>query len=373
MNSPQLSASALGLALHPADSLNDQAIALELAAYAMPTLEMGAKYPFLAPHAYTSHFAQPPYYGSLPYTAPPDPLLEDTQKLQMQLYQELRNQVARHEMDPSQLHHEPIKVARSTASTVTDFANYSDPIVSSADAFYPSYTAQLTLHAGSKLSVVSDYFEPSEFEQSVASICDTALSLDANVISDVSRRVLASPYPLELIHLPPTPIFGDTPIFSELSVFTPNSSVTEDSFRLLGPPKHHHEAQPAAPRMLRTDLYQLAYSSLVTTPTAPDTPYPRKSKKRREPEPSGTPKKHTRKHVLARSRNGCWICRIKHLKCDEIRPVCRNCTRFGVQCDYSTARPDYVSNIELRRQKLDTITTLRRRRPGSRKTDDRLD
>lgn len=73
------------------------------------------------------------------------------------------------------------------------------------------------------------------------------------------------------------------------------------------------------------------------------------------------PKKHTRKHIMARLRNGCWICRIKHLKCDENRPVCKNCTRFGIQCDYTKDRPDYVLNKELRRVKLDAINTKKRR------------
>lgn len=73
------------------------------------------------------------------------------------------------------------------------------------------------------------------------------------------------------------------------------------------------------------------------------------------------PKKHTRMHIMARSRNGCWICRIKHLKCDELRPVCKNCTRFGIECDYSSQRPNYVLNKDLQRQKLDSITTKKRR------------
>lgn len=77
---------------------------------------------------------------------------------------------------------------------------------------------------------------------------------------------------------------------------------------------------------------------------------------------SGSSKKHKRKHIMARSRTGCWICRIKHLKCDEIRPTCNNCTRFGICCDYSEARPAYVLNSFLRREKLNSITTKKRRR-----------
>ena len=33
---------------------------------------------------------------------------------------------------------------------------------------------------------------------------------------------------------------------------------------------------------------------------------------------------------------GCWICRIKHLKCDEVTPICGGCAKFGLQCDYSS-------------------------------------
>lgn len=79
------------------------------------------------------------------------------------------------------------------------------------------------------------------------------------------------------------------------------------------------------------------------------------------PNPEAAPKKYTRKHVMARSKKGCWICRIKHLKCDERKPVCHNCVRFDIKCDYSPERPDYVTDRELRRRKLDSITTKKRR------------
>ncbi|KAF5631084.1 C6 zinc finger domain protein [Fusarium tjaetaba] len=36
-----------------------------------------------------------------------------------------------------------------------------------------------------------------------------------------------------------------------------------------------------------------------------------------------------------RSRNGCWTCRTKKVKCDEIRPVCRRCARLKLSCDYA--------------------------------------
>ncbi|KAF5681407.1 sterol uptake control 2 4 [Fusarium denticulatum] len=36
-----------------------------------------------------------------------------------------------------------------------------------------------------------------------------------------------------------------------------------------------------------------------------------------------------------RSRSGCWTCRTKKVKCDEIRPVCRRCIRLKLSCDYA--------------------------------------
>ncbi|KAK9373620.1 uncharacterized protein V1513DRAFT_150753 [Lipomyces chichibuensis] len=36
-----------------------------------------------------------------------------------------------------------------------------------------------------------------------------------------------------------------------------------------------------------------------------------------------------------RSRNGCWTCRNRKVKCDEAQPKCTPCTRLGVVCDYT--------------------------------------
>lgn len=79
-------------------------------------------------------------------------------------------------------------------------------------------------------------------------------------------------------------------------------------------------------------------------------------------------KKYTRRRLLPRSKNGCWICRIKHLKCDEVRPACASCNKFGIECDYSPDKPEYVINKELKKQKLIEITMTRKRNcSGSRK------
>ncbi|TGZ84044.1 hypothetical protein EX30DRAFT_393575 [Ascodesmis nigricans] len=36
-----------------------------------------------------------------------------------------------------------------------------------------------------------------------------------------------------------------------------------------------------------------------------------------------------------RSRNGCWTCRTRKVKCDEKRPKCGQCERLNYDCDYS--------------------------------------
>ncbi|CAI5757483.1 unnamed protein product [Candida verbasci] len=70
--------------------------------------------------------------------------------------------------------------------------------------------------------------------------------------------------------------------------------------------------------------------------------------------------KFKRKSILPRSKNGCWICRIKHLKCDEMKPECNNCLKFGLECDYSPTKPDYVTNKALRVEKIAEYSRFRK-------------
>ncbi|KAK2060751.1 hypothetical protein LY76DRAFT_540378 [Colletotrichum caudatum] len=50
--------------------------------------------------------------------------------------------------------------------------------------------------------------------------------------------------------------------------------------------------------------------------------------------PSKNPKSviKTRTGLSSRSRSGCVTCKAKHLKCDETRPACQQCTRKGIKC-----------------------------------------
>lgn len=74
------------------------------------------------------------------------------------------------------------------------------------------------------------------------------------------------------------------------------------------------------------------------------------------------PKRHTRRRLTPRSKNGCWICRIKHLKCDELKPTCSGCLKCGVECDYSEIKPLYVLDKTLRKEKLLSLSVIRRRK-----------
>ena len=56
-----------------------------------------------------------------------------------------------------------------------------------------------------------------------------------------------------------------------------------------------------------------------------------------------------------RSRTGCWICRLRKKKCSEEKPKCFNCERLSLDCVYSLVKPDFVTNENLRKTKLQEI------------------
>ncbi|KAK1636854.1 hypothetical protein BDP81DRAFT_29617 [Colletotrichum phormii] len=47
------------------------------------------------------------------------------------------------------------------------------------------------------------------------------------------------------------------------------------------------------------------------------------------------PKKPGAPEPKRRSRNGCWPCKARKVKCGEEHPTCINCQRTGEPCDYS--------------------------------------
>ncbi|KAI5949248.1 atg6 [Candida theae] len=61
---------------------------------------------------------------------------------------------------------------------------------------------------------------------------------------------------------------------------------------------------------------------------------------------------------IVRSKHGCWTCRIRHKGCDEEQPRCGNCKRLNLECDFSSMRPDYMSNDKLHAAKLIEIRSV---------------
>ena len=70
---------------------------------------------------------------------------------------------------------------------------------------------------------------------------------------------------------------------------------------------------------------------------------------------------------MNRSSKGCWTCRIRHRKCDEIQPICRECSDRHIQCHGYGAKPTWVDQppalqAELLRIKRTVKQSFRRRR-----------
>ncbi|BAO40228.1 transcriptional regulatory protein UME6 [Kluyveromyces marxianus DMKU3-1042] len=57
----------------------------------------------------------------------------------------------------------------------------------------------------------------------------------------------------------------------------------------------------------------------------------------------------------ARSRTGCWICRLRKKKCTEEKPQCQNCVRLHLECFYDIVKPDFISDPAKKAAKLDEI------------------
>ncbi|KAK8119145.1 uncharacterized protein PG998_003771 [Apiospora kogelbergensis] len=67
-----------------------------------------------------------------------------------------------------------------------------------------------------------------------------------------------------------------------------------------------------------------------------------------------------------KSRNGCYSCKQKHVKCDEQGPPCANCVLRGAECTYPT--PGELEEARLRRQTaFSTTRTGPKETKGSRK------
>jgi hypothetical protein len=58
---------------------------------------------------------------------------------------------------------------------------------------------------------------------------------------------------------------------------------------------------------------------------------------------------------IMRSYDGCWTCRLRKKRCDEIRPVCRNCSALQIICYSSAEKPSWVDGGVGQKKKAEEI------------------
>ncbi|KAG9242035.1 fungal-specific transcription factor domain-containing protein [Calycina marina] len=58
-----------------------------------------------------------------------------------------------------------------------------------------------------------------------------------------------------------------------------------------------------------------------------------------------------------RSTRGCWTCRLRKKKCDEVQPQCQRCTAVNITCYYGT-KPDWYEDAALGKKELERIKSI---------------
>ncbi|CCH41339.1 Lysine biosynthesis regulatory protein [Wickerhamomyces ciferrii] len=66
-----------------------------------------------------------------------------------------------------------------------------------------------------------------------------------------------------------------------------------------------------------------------------------------------------RNYTTDKSSNGCYICRVRHKKCDEERPICKNCSIYELDCEFpginQQNKPIYLTDKNAKNVKLEQI------------------
>ncbi|KAH8706724.1 hypothetical protein BGZ61DRAFT_493473 [Ilyonectria robusta] len=78
-----------------------------------------------------------------------------------------------------------------------------------------------------------------------------------------------------------------------------------------------------------------------------------------------------------KSRNGCFNCKRRKVKCDEVKPACSNCIRFGIPCDFAPPPPPPSNKdpapkavaVEFVANQAGELSTAPRRGPGRPRKD----
>ncbi|EON96004.1 putative c6 transcription protein [Phaeoacremonium minimum UCRPA7] len=68
-----------------------------------------------------------------------------------------------------------------------------------------------------------------------------------------------------------------------------------------------------------------------------------------------------------RSSEGCWTCRLRRKKCDEVRPVCMACDALEISCLYSEIKPEWMDGAEGQKVKADELKAEVKRKAAFRR------
>lgn len=76
-----------------------------------------------------------------------------------------------------------------------------------------------------------------------------------------------------------------------------------------------------------------------------------------------TKKAKTTDKASIRSSTGCYICRLRHIKCDEKKPKCSKCLKGNLDCEFPgtyNTRPIYLTDWKAKQEKLKEIKERRK-------------
>ncbi|KAM7204489.1 adhesion and hyphal regulator 1 [Naviculisporaceae sp. PSN 640] len=97
------------------------------------------------------------------------------------------------------------------------------------------------------------------------------------------------------------------------------------------PPIPHHQTMPMAGPHLTNPYQSLGYFTGFPEPIMFNAPKAQRS--RRKSAPGLDHIKHRR------TRSGCYTCRSRRVKCDEVRPICERCRKGKRECNYPEPTP----------------------------------
>ncbi|KAK0630230.1 fungal-specific transcription factor domain-containing protein [Bombardia bombarda] len=68
-----------------------------------------------------------------------------------------------------------------------------------------------------------------------------------------------------------------------------------------------------------------------------------------------------------RSSGGCWTCRLRRKKCDELHPLCGGCAALEIDCLYGKEKPPWMDGAQKQKDKAEWLKREIKRRAGTRR------